>query len=207
MAYNQFTLQRAQADFGLTLDTVPDLFPGVPACPLPAAYLAALPRNRRLATSIHTEAARAQMLIAPLLAELWQAADYRIALFVGTRFDVDETAGLTGVCDYILGRPPQLHYVTAPLVMVVEAKNDDIPGGFGQCAAEMVAAQRFNAAQGSDIRTIHGAVTDGERWRFARLRDARLEIEMSDRVIGELDMIFGILLHIVGVTPAAPAAA
>jgi hypothetical protein len=35
MAYNQFTLQRASADFGLVVETVSSLFPDVPPVPLP----------------------------------------------------------------------------------------------------------------------------------------------------------------------------
>ena len=37
MAYNQFTLQRVRDDFGLKLDSVRDLFPGVPAVPVSAS--------------------------------------------------------------------------------------------------------------------------------------------------------------------------
>jgi hypothetical protein len=208
MAYNQFTLQRVVADFGLTLCSVTDLYPDAVPQPVPAAYRHNLARNTRLATTIHTEAARAQLLIGPLMAEVWAAAADRIALFVGTRFDVDESVGLAGVCDYILGRPPQLHYVTTPVMMIVEAKNDDVPGGLGQCAAAMVAAQRFNSARPPAPTVIHGAVTDGERWRFLRLTDARLDIELGDRPIADPDRLFGVLLHAVGVAPTvSPAAA
>jgi hypothetical protein len=202
MAYNQFTLQRVVADFGLKVNSVRDLFPAARPVPVPAAARHLLLRNTSLATTVNTEAARAQFLIGPLLAEVWAAADDRLALFVGTRFDVDEEAGLVGVCDYILGRPPQLHFVTAPVVMIVEAKNEDVPGGLGQCAAAMVAALRFNAARPPATDAIAGAVTDGERWRFLRLTGDRLDIELGDRLIADPDRLFGILLHVAGV-PAA----
>lgn len=207
MAYNQFTLQRVLADFGLTLDSVPDLFAGVPAYPLPPELRVRWAAAAELALASSTEAARSQFLIAPLLLELWRLCDHRVALFVGVRFDVDEVAGLTGVCDYILGRPPHVNFVTAPVMMIVEAKNEDIWGGTGQCAAAMVAAQRFNATRNPSIETISGAVSDGSEWRFLRLRGDRLEVDLTPRLWHDADRILGILLHVVGVTPAAPVAA
>lgn len=207
MAYNQFTLPRVVADFGLVLNTAPDLFPGVPPYSVPGPARANLAQNYQLATAVNTEAARAQLLIGPLLTEVWRVCGYRVALFVGTRFDVDDVAGLTGVCDYILGRPPQLNYVTAPVMMIVEAKNEDIPGGLGQCAAAMIAAQRFNAGRNPDIQTVYGAVTDGGAWQLLRLRGAALDLAFAENLMADPDRLFGILLHIVGVTPAAPAAA
>jgi hypothetical protein len=208
MAYNQFTLQRCQADFGLTLNSVPDLFPGVPPVPLPARLREQLPAAAEWALAVSTEAARSQLLIAPLLFEVWRAGGHRVALYAGTRFDVDEAAGLTGVCDFILSRPPQLPFVTAPVMMIVEAKNEDIWGGAGQCAAAMVAARRFNAARVPPAGDpVYGAVTDGERWRFLRLQESVLDIDLMPRLWPNTDQIFGILLHIVGIVPAAPAAA
>jgi hypothetical protein len=204
MAYNQFTLQRVLTDFGLTLRSVRDLFPGVSPRSAPESYREQFATFAPLATS---EAGRSHFLIAPLLGEVWRASNDRVALFPGVRFDVDEAAGLTGVCDFILGRPPQLHFVTAPVMMIDEAKNEDIVGGLGQCAAAMVAGQRFNASRNPDITMMYGAVSDGERWRFLRLQDGVLDVEMADRLISDVDQIFGILLDIVGISPAAPAAA
>ncbi|MGL6095774.1 MAG: hypothetical protein ACRC7O_08280, partial [Fimbriiglobus sp.] len=128
-------------------------------------------------------------------------------MFPAARFDVDDAAGLTGVCDFILGRPPQSHIVLNPVMMIVEAKNEDVLAGLGQCAAAMAAAQRFNAAKNSDILTIFGAVSDGERWRFVRLRGTDFVMETTDRLISDPDQLLGILFHIVGVTPPAAAAA
>ena len=166
-----------------------------------------LPDYTALAVGVGTEAARSQLLITPLLADVWRAGMSGIALYIGTRFDVDDAAGLTGVCDYILGRSPQLPFVTAPVVMIVEAKNEDIPGGLGQCAAAMVAAAKFNLAHNPGLGVVYGAVSDGERWRFLHLHKSVLVIETRDRLISDPDQIFGILLHVCGVTPAAPAAA
>jgi transketolase C-terminal domain/subunit len=53
--------------------------------------------------------------------------------------------------------------------MIVEAKNENIKGGLGQCVAEMVAAQIFNEREANAIDTIYGAVTTGEIWKFLKL--------------------------------------
>jgi hypothetical protein len=46
--------------------------------------------------------------------------------------------------------------ITAPVLTLVEAKNADTKLGLGQCAAQMVAAQRFNQERGIDF-AIWGA--------------------------------------------------
>ena len=96
---------------------------------------------------------------------------------------------------------------TAPVMMITEAKNESIMGGLGQCAAELVAAQRFNAQRNSDITTVYGCVTNGGEWKFLRLHDTRLEIDVHQYLIDRPDRILGIILHFVGLAPAAPAAA
>jgi len=207
MAYSDFDLERARAELGLTVRTRKDPFGPVPPVPRDPAVAAFLARNRRLALAVNTEKARSEWLISPLLSEVWRRGEDRIALFSGVPLNADPAAGLVGVCDYILGYPPQLDYVTAPLMVIVEAKNENIPRGFGQCAAAMVGAQRFNRGRNPDIDTVYGCVTNGAEWKFLRLRGTELDIDSAEYLISEPDRILGLLLHCVGLTPAAPAAA
>jgi hypothetical protein len=208
MPYNTFTLDRVRADFGITVQTGFDLFGHIPPTPVSASLAETLQEQRPLALTVNTEKARSEWLIAPLLAEVWRRGRGRVALFSGVSFPVDPEADLTGVCDFILGRPPQLDYVTNPVMMITEAKNESIMGGLGQCAASMVAALRFNARRNSDIRTIYGCVTNGGEWKFLRLQDTTLDIDMQQYLIDTPDRILGIILHFVGLAPAgAPAAA
>jgi len=44
-------------------------------------------------------------------------------------FTIDKTKGLNGHCDYILSKPKEQLMLTAPVVMLVEAKNDKIIEG------------------------------------------------------------------------------
>jgi len=208
MAYSEFTLPKALADFALTVDTSRDLFGQVP----PVAFAFAAPaeavlRDRvPLALLNHTEKARSELLVAPVLSELWLKTDRRISMYSGAALDVDVAAGLNGVCDYLIGRAPQLPAVTPPFFVVVEAKKDDIPGAFGPCAAEMVAALRMNREQHTGIETVYGCVTTGSNWRFLKLGGGHLEIDIAEYYLGQLDRVFGILLFIVGANPLAVAA-
>jgi hypothetical protein len=201
MSYSDFTLTRALTDFGLTVETRRNLFGHVAAAPLDVTLQRTLEAQLPLALAINTEKARSEWLIAPLLAELWRRGDGRVAVFSGVPFDVDADAGLVGRSDFLIGRPPQLHFVTAPIVVIVEAKNEDIAGGLGQCAAAMVAAQRFNQRAANDIDTVYGCVSDGSEWKFLQLHGATLTIDLVEYHISQADRILGILLHMVGLPP------
>jgi hypothetical protein len=59
-----------------------------------------LRENVALALNIHTEKARSEMIIAPMLIEVRKILNRQISLFSGVEFNVDASLGLTGVCDY-----------------------------------------------------------------------------------------------------------
>ena len=79
--------------------------------------------------------------------------------------------------------------------MMVEAKNEDMKAGYGQCLAEMLAAQRFNAASGQTDCTVYGAVTTGDRWKFLELTGLVARIDSDDYYLEHIDKVMGILLH------------
>jgi hypothetical protein len=194
MAYSDFDLKRIRTDFGIQIDEQADLF--AEATPLPPSPMLAntLAETAQLAIAIHTEKARSELIITPVLLDIWRQAQSQISLFSGTEFAVDATRGLTGYCDYILSRSKAQLTVNAPVVMIVEAKNEDIKGGLGQCVAAMIAAQIFNAREGNAIDTIYGAVTTGEIWKFLTLVGAVASIDLSDYyVVRDVDKILGIL--------------
>lgn len=201
MAFSNFTLPSAVEHFGLTLTSQP-LFPGVP--PVDAGHVVhqTLKMFGQLALGINTEKARSEWLIAPVVGELWLRGKNTIYVLSGVEFTVDKDEGLTGVVDFMIGRGPQVSFVpSCPILAVVEAKNESIPGGQGQCAAEMVAALRFNRAARNDIGTVFGVVTTGTTWRFHRLHDSTFAVDIREYLISEVDQILGILMHIVGLIP------
>ena len=194
MAYADFTLSRLIKRFNLTLETTVDLYSQLPAVTPDPAFLARLQRDMEMTLQVSTEKARSEFLIAPILAEVRHMAHNEIALFSGVEFTVDALQDLSGFCDYIITRSRQQLFVEAPVLMLAEAKNEDMKRGYAQCFAEMIAAQLFNAREGSKTEKIYGAVSIGNQWKFLELEGATARIDLADYYIERIDKIMGILL-------------
>jgi hypothetical protein len=207
MSYSEFTLETACQSFHLELDLGTDLFGTVPVVRVSALLRSILEDYIPLATSIHTEKARSEFIVAPILAEVRRLREKRISLFSGLNFEIDKTQGLEGTCDFILTASPNQLFVSRPVVMIVEAKNDNIKSGLGQCIAEMVAARLFNRRQQDGPETIHGAVTTGSIWKFLKLDEGRIFIDRPEYYLDQLDKVLGILLHCTGGDPVTAGAA
>ena len=197
MSYSEFTLESVVPTFQLEkIDTV-GLFSDVETVP-PSAYLTTgLERKASLATAIGTEKARSELIVADVLVELREHCEKRISFFSGIDFNVDVESGLTDVCDFLVSLSPNQFYLETPVVILVEAKNLDLKLGLGQCIAEMIAAQRFNAEQGNDIPIVYGASTTGIEWLFLKLQGKCLQLDMSTYTIERCDRILGILSSMV----------
>ena len=145
MSYSEFTtLDKVKRAFNLIIEEDHNLFAEVEGLVLSDYLKQTLKEYLPLATAINTEKARSEFLIAPILAEVRRLTNYQISLFSGTEFDVDQEKGLSGYCDYIISCSKEQYFISVPVVTIVEAKNENIKGGLGQCIAEMVAAQIFN---------------------------------------------------------------
>lgn len=205
MTFRDFPYPDVITQFGLT-ESSADLFPGVPDFPASVALQSFLGTNLTLANLINTEKARSELLVAPVLSELWSRAGGRINLFSGIEFAADPDAQLTGFVDFLIGLGPQLPRVSAPVVVVFEAKRDNIAEGYGQCIAAALGAQRFNRRAGRAVETIYGGITTGINWKFLRLTEDQLTFDLSEYTIHQPDRLLGLLAHMVGLPPA-PAAA
>ena len=116
----------------------------------------------------------------------------------GVTFEVDKAQGLSGYCDYLITRSPEYFYVQAPVLAVVEAKREDVLGGLGQCAAEMVAIRLFNERDGTPQAAVFGCVTSGNIWRFLKLDGPTLFIDQPEYYLQDVGKILGILVDIAG---------
>jgi hypothetical protein len=194
VAYNQFSLEDVKRKLGVTVHETHELFADVPPV-TPGAWLVELLHDALpLALAISTEKARSELIISPILLEVRRRRDNAVSLFSGTEFNVDEAKGLVGFCDWILGRSAEQLTVEAPVVAIVEAKNENMRQGTAQCLAELVAATEFNARRESSVSAVYGAVTTGNLWRFMRLRGSVAEVDLSEFHIQSLDRILGVLL-------------
>ena len=198
MAYSEFTLSKIKETFGdFTIDQESNLFHSIEAVEVSNLLNEILKENIPLALAVHTEKARSEFIIAPILVELRKTLDHKISLFSGIDFNVDPSIGLNGQCDFIISTSRDQLVLTAPLIMIVEAKNENIKGGLGQCIAEMIAAKLFNEREENQITTIYGIVTTGTAWRFLKLEDRIVSIDLPEYYIDNVGKILGIFHNIV----------
>jgi hypothetical protein len=196
MAYSDFKLLEVQQKFGVTIEESTDLFHTVPESELPKTLSSILTRYLPLALNLNTEKARSELLIAPFLTEFKLLHTDKVSLFSGLEFNVNEAQGLKGRCDYILSSNSQQLVLTAPVCVLVEAKDENIVGGLGQCLAEMIAAQQFNLEQKHPRALVYGIVTTGIQWRFLQLEQQFATVDSVEYSIQNPEKIFGILEHI-----------
>jgi hypothetical protein len=195
MAFRDFTFPEVQQALGVSVSEA-DLFAGIPPSPLREEFAALIRDGADLALAINTEKARSEFIIAPVLLELRRSLGGSFGLFSGIEFNVDAARGLNGFCDFILTRLPRQIILTAPLVTIVEAKNDNLRSGLGQCIAAMVAAQEFNQKAGTLIGAVYGVVTTGSAWKFLQLRAAEVTVDIHEYYIVDLQRIMGIFTHL-----------
>jgi hypothetical protein len=194
MSYSDFkTIDQAVSTLDLTVEDIPHFFSQVTPIEPSQRLKETLDETLDLATSISTKKARSELIITPILLEVRRIFQNRIGYFSGNTFNVDEAKGLTGACDFILSASSNQSLVTAPILTLVEAKDNDIRSGLGQCVAQMVAAQIFNARKGLEQPVVYGAVSTGTNWKFIRLENHVVKIDLTEYFITQLNQILGIL--------------
>ena len=114
----------------------------------------------------NSEFAICENLIYPILKEVWKAYSSKFTLWSHQLLTCDDN--LSGYPEYILAKRSPLGKVVfdKPYLLIVEAKQDNFDWGWGQCLAEMVAAQRLNE---ESAITIFGIVSNGINWEFGKL--------------------------------------
>lgn len=116
--------------------------------------------------SFTSEAARRELLIAPILVEVVRLARAQLRI----EYPLIVTDQLKGSLDYYL-------YNTQKF-LVIEAKNADLARGFTQLAVELIALDKWN---NSNAQLLYGAVTTGEVWQFGLL-------EKNKQIIQDLNL-------------------
>ena len=120
---------------------------------LQAAYYALVPK-----VSLNSEAAKRELLVAPVLHSVVRNLDAKLQV----EYPLDLDDKLSGSIDYLLRARQEL--------IVIEAKKGDLEKGFSQLAVEMIAVAQYEATDAPPF--VYGAITIGEVWRFAVLDTA-----------------------------------
>jgi hypothetical protein len=190
-SYSAFTLDYIRKQFSIAI-SMQTFFPAVEPVIPSQLLVATLQRTENLILA--SEKARSEFLVAPILLEVRAHLDNSINIYSGIRLDVAPEQGLQGICDFLISKTPPTPTLQAPLLVLVEAKKNDIDEGLGQCAGEMLAALRFNQAEGVANDIVYGCVTTGELWQFLRLQDTQLIIDPHRLYIESIDKILGMLI-------------
>lgn len=198
MAFSKFTLKQVKTSLGIEVVENQRLFSSDILPVSISDYLkTTLDEFAPLALSINTEKSRSEWIIAPVLAELRRDFKEQISLFSGISWGVEPDRGLDGFCDFIISRDPEQLYLSAPVMIITEAKKEDIIGGIGQCLATMYAAQLFNDKEGQPIPQIYGTVTTGTNWKFLKLKGKTALVDQDEYSLREIEHLMGILVHMV----------
>ncbi len=144
--------------------------------------------SRKYIDVFASEGARSEVVIFPILKEVYKDYAEKYGLWVKKSIIYDET--LSGTPDYLIATRSELGItvVGTPLIMFVEAKKNDFEQGWGQCLAEMVAAQKIND---DPEFPVYGIVTDGKMWEFGRLVGDTFIQNMTNYTVDNLPILFG----------------
>ncbi len=167
---------------------------------LPEYFIREFEFNRENFDVFGSEASRCEAVIYPILREACKSFVQNYSLWSHKSIAAD--AILTGTPDYVVAKRSVLgkNVLDFPLVLVAEAKQNDFSRGWGQCLAEMVAAQRLN---GNPDLAVYGIVTDGEIWQFGRLVGTVFTKNLSRATIDRLSEVYGAVFGIIELSIAA----
>lgn len=175
MAYNRYTLDKLKDKLeinDITQEFLPISLPTFQASQNLLENLA-----DAIGVGLLSEKSKSEHIIVPVLKELRHKNPNRFSYFSGYQFNIDQKLDLKGYCDFILSAVPNSLTIDAPVFCMVEAKKGEIEEGFGQCGAEMYAAQLFNQRHNNPQKVIYGCVTNAFTWCFLKLEKNVLAID------------------------------
>jgi hypothetical protein len=126
-------------------------------------------------------------LIYPILKEIWK--HYYSQFIVWSHQFLSSDANLSGFPEYIVAQRSPLGKIVfdKPYFILVEAKQDNFDAAWGQCLAEMIAAQRLN--ENSEL-VVFGITSSGSLWQFGKLDTNTFTLNRTFYSIQELDQLF-----------------
>ena len=193
MPYSKFTLPELRKRFGLQIERI-RLFDNIAPVEISDWLKETLQIGGHI--SLLSEKAKSELIVTPVLLELLKRNNYQVSLFSGVDLNVDEKAGLTGECDFIIVAKPNAYDIESPIISMVEAKDDDISSGIPQCIAQMIAALQYNQGEGKPIDTIYGCVTTGSDWQFLKLHNSTVYINNELIYINPIGGLLGVWQNI-----------
>lgn len=192
MAFSDYkTISQVQKEFGVKYQE--DNFIAAQDTEPPASFREEFEFNRENIDVYTSEASRTDLIITPILREVYKQYHDKYSFWIQKSITYSDK--LNGTPDYIIATRSALGktVLESPLVMVVEAKKNDFEQGWGQCLAELVAAQKINDDAGIPV---HGIVTDGELWKFGKLVGDVFTSNIEGYTVSNLARLFGAIHYI-----------
>jgi hypothetical protein len=190
MSYSKFKKYKDLEPFNLTIQIEAIDFKSTPITPSDW-LLTTFVNNADLPKA--TEKAKSEFFIAPILTEIVHRNRNKVTFFSGYEFNVEKSLGLMGHCDFLISRVPKSPMIQAPVLSVVEAKDDNFEKGNPQCIAQMYASKLFNEREGKPTPVMFGASTFGVAWQFLRLEDDVVKVDTRIYSLQDLPFILGVL--------------
>lgn len=172
-----------------------NLFPNINLVQPSAWLVEALSMAKRM--PLNNEKSKSERIISPILSEIALQYESQITLFSGEDLPVDAERDLSGECDFFFAKHPKKNVMQAPIITLVEAKDEDFEYGQSQCIAQMYAAQRFNEQEGRNIPYIYGCAVTGGEWKFLRLEKSQIFIDNDTYYLDNLPKILGVFHQII----------
>jgi len=175
----EFAIKYEEENFIITQDIAP-----------PPAFLNEFKFNVETIDVYTSEASRAEGIIFPILREVYKNYHEKFSFWIQKPVIYNDK--LSGTPDYLIATKSALGktVLEAPLVMVAEAKKNDFEQGWGECLAELVAAQKINGDAGF---AVQGIVTDGKLWEFGKLAGNTFVKNIEGFTVDHLARLFGVL--------------
>ena len=151
-------------------------------------FLQELEFNRKYIDVFASEGARCEAVIFPVLREVYKRYANYYALWIKKSITYDDV--LSGTPDYFISTRSELGklIVGTPLIMLVEAKKNDFEQGWGQCLAELVAAQKINE---DTEHPVYGIVSDGTLWQIGYLLNETFTQNRTSFSVDDLPTLCG----------------
>ena len=122
-------------------------------------------------TPLTNEKSKSERLVSPILVDIVQHYQKYITLFSGEDLPVSSAEDLSGECDFFFSLHAPKPYIDFPIISLVEAKDEDMEWGLGQCAAQVYGAFLYNKAEGKEVSVLYGCATTGKDWQFFKFEN------------------------------------
>ena len=175
MGYSKYKkLKVVTQKFGLSAQLY-SLFEVIPSR-APSSWLAKTLEMGYL-SPITNEKSKSERLVSPILLEAITEFAKQISLFSGEEININKADNLAGPCDFFFAFTPPMPYMEAPIISLVEAKDEDMEWGLAQCAAQVYAAHLLNLQEGKNLPILYGCATTGVEWQFFKFENNTFYID------------------------------